>query len=95
MRIKNYCGYGVINAKKISRTRSNGEVSLHIRVSGNHECGIHRDDEYDVANWLVKRFDKQFTDYRSIRSMRLEDSFEKDANGSYVDVCDYYITYAA
>lgn len=92
MKIKHYQGYGSVNAKKISRTVENSIVSLHIKVTGNHEWGIHRDDTYDVANWLIKRFDKQFDDYRSIISLRLEDGYDTD---KHEDTCDYFIKYRA
>lgn len=90
MRIKHFQGYGSVNAKKISRTVTNGVVKLHIQVTGNHECGIHRDDKYDVANWLIRKFDKQFTDYRLIIDLSLKDGYDETTN---TETCDYFITY--
>lgn len=64
MKIKHWQGYGTVNAVKENRTVRNGEVTLTIKVTGNHEWGLVRDDEYDLINWLVKRFDKSFTGSR-------------------------------
>ena len=88
MKIKHWQGYGCVNAQKISKKIKNNICTLHIRVKGNHECGIHRDDRYDIANWLIKRFDRSFTDYRRIIDMKLQDGYE---NG--VETCDYIINY--
>ena len=60
MKIKHWQGYGTVNAVKESRTVRDGVVTLTIKVTGNHEWGLVRDDEYDLINWLVKRFDKSF-----------------------------------
>lgn len=59
MRIKHFAGYGSVNAKKIADKAH----TLHIKVTGNHEWGIVRKDDYDLFNWLVKRFDKNQKDY--------------------------------
>lgn len=60
MRIKHWQGYGTVNAEKISKKKVRGQTELKIRVYGNHEWGLVRDNEYDLINWLVKRFDRQF-----------------------------------
>lgn len=57
MKIKHFQGYGYVKAKKI---KSNG-CTLHVKVSGDHEWGIINEDEYDLFNWLVKRFDKSIS----------------------------------
>ena len=88
MKLKHWQGYGTVNAKKISKTEKNGVTTLKIRVTGNHECGIERNDKYDVKNWLVKRFDKSFDDKKCIIDLTLIPSSEDG-----VDVCDYIITY--
>ncbi len=64
MKIKHWQGYGTVDAKKISRTVENGMVTLIVKVTGDHEWGLVRDDEYDLINWLVKRFDKNFQGHR-------------------------------
>lgn len=88
MKIKHWQGYGSVEAKKISFKTENGIAKMHIKVKGNHEWGIHRDDPYDIANWLIKKLDKTFKDYRTITSLHLEDGFE---NG--IETCDYFIEY--
>ena len=90
MKIKHWQGYGSVIAKKIDRKINGNEIKLHIRVQGNHECGIERNDVYDVVNWLGKRFDKQLTDYRQVTSMKLEPSYDIK---THEDICDYLITY--
>ena len=92
MKIKHWQGYGCVNAKKISMKNNNSKTVLHIRVTGNHECGIHRNDNYDLFNWLVKKFDKTYTSYadwhRLHPSIDITDGYE---NG--VETCDYIFTY--
>jgi len=93
MRIKHWQGYGTVSAVKV-KDRS---CTLHIRVSGNHEWGLEREDMYDLYNWLVKRFDKSVPDYlqwyRAAREktdhiVRVNDRYEKDK-----EVCDYMFVY--
>lgn len=55
MTLKHWQGYGTVTATKVAADK--GEL-LHIKVTGEHEWGLARDDEYDVFKWLVKRFDK-------------------------------------
>ena len=66
MKIKHWQGYGTVDAKKLP---ANG-ASLRIKVSGNHEWGLRRDDEYDLYCWLVKRFDKSIPDYAEFHRRR-------------------------
>ena len=88
MKIKHFHGYGTINASKISKTTKNGHTKLVIKLSGNHECGLIRNDKYDVANWLVKRFDKSFQDYRQITGLDINSGYE---NG--IETAIYTIEY--
>ena len=89
MKLKHWAGYGTMNAKKTSLIRyPNGMTELKIRLSANHEQRLDRDDAYDVAEKLVKRFDKAFADWREITSIRTTLGEE---NG--VETCDYTITY--
>ena len=90
MRIKHFQGYGCVNATKIK----DNSCKLHIKVVGNHEYGIYRNDLYDLYGWLVKRFDKSIKDvsqwhalYPSVKIV--EDWDEKN----HVDVCDYMFDY--
>lgn len=88
MKIKHWQGYGTVDAKKVK----DSGCTLHVRVSGNHECGIRRDDLYDLCNWLVKRFDKSVTDttawLRSRPIVEIREGWNTDT-----DYCDYYFTY--
>lgn len=88
MKIKHWQGYGAVNAQKIRKSVGKGITTLVVRVTGNHECGLRRDDNYDLSNWLIKRFDKTFTDYRTIRSVNIR---ETEENG--VEICEYTFTY--
>ena len=88
MRIKHFQGYGTVNAEKKSKTVKDGMTKLVIKVSGNHEYGLYRDDKYDIANWLVKRFDKNFTNYRNIQSISIVPGMN---NG--VETAEYTIEY--
>ena len=73
----------------------------HIRVEGNHECGLVRNDDYDLYNWLVKRFDpveKAVPNYQHWRVDRhpiieIKPGWRTDANVGCIDTCDYYFTY--
>ncbi len=88
MKIKHWQGYGTVDAKKMP----NNGATLHIRVSGNHEWGIHLEDEYDLFNWLIRKFDKSIPDYPTWHRMRpiIE---VRDGWDAETDYCDYYFTY--
>ena len=87
-KIKHWQGYGTVGVEKVK----DSTCTLHIRVVGNHEYGIHRDDIYDLYNWLVKRYDKSIPDattwYRMCPQVEIIDGYE---NG--VETCDYKFTY--
>ncbi len=90
MKIKHFQGYGCVNATKVK----DDTCTLHVKVVGNHEWGIHRDDLYDLYNWLVKRFDKTIPDsiawHRLAPTVEIIDGY--DVNNR-VEVCDYKFTY--
>ena len=92
MRIKHWQGYGTVSATKVP----DKNCTLHIRVVGNHEWGLRRDDLYDLYNWLVKRFDKSVPDVwawiRSVVAVSVEEG-ETIIDGLDVDTCDYYFKY--
>ena len=89
MKIKHWQGYGLLEAKKMP----NDGATLHIRVSGDHEYGIHLEDEYDLFNWLIRKFDKSIPDYPTWR--RMHPIIEvKDGWNAETDYCDYYFTYS-
>lgn len=92
MKIKHWQGYGTVTATKKSKKtdKATGLTTLVIHVEGNHEYGIERNDAYDVSNWLIKRFDKNFKGYRTVKSLSLNSRIE---NG--VDVCEYTVVYSA
>lgn len=92
MRIKHWQGYGTVNAKKLNCRIVDNKTEITIRVTGNHEYGVRRNDRYDVTRWLLSKFDKKMTDYRSITSMTLEEG-TTDVDGIETDYCDYHITY--
>jgi len=89
MKIKHYQGYGVVNAKKVSADAD----TLVVRVSGEHEYGLVRDDKYDVFNWLVKRFDKKHTSYMDIVDIDIDDTYVENPKcyTGYEEVCTYTI----
>ena len=98
MTIKHYAGYGRVSAKRIK-----DDAVLHVRVSGNHEQGLYRNDLYDLYNWIVKKFDKtvpaSFTEwYRAARSkydqvVEIHDDYETAPDGKTEEVCDYRFFY--
>ena len=100
MKIKHFAGYGSVNAKLIENKigfsefgEPDEEISIaHIKVWGNHERGIYREDYIDIFNWLCKRFVKGCTNYSKIIDMKIDWHFEK-INGEHTEVCDYFIAY--
>ena len=87
MRIKHWQGYGTVNAVRVR----DKQCTLHIRVSGNHEWGLERDDTYDLYNWLVKRFDKSVPDYLQWYRAAIVTINDRYENGE--EVCDYMFVY--
>ena len=56
---------GSVEVKKVSKTPiTNGygenKTKLVLRVKGNHECGLVRNDIYDVRRWIFNKFEKNF-----------------------------------
>ena len=94
MRIKHWAGYGCVSARKVN---DNNPFTLHIRVEGDHEQGLVREDEYDLYTWLVKRFDHDVQDYTLWHQLHpiieVRPGWRKDLNIGYVETCDYYFTY--
>ena len=107
MKIKHWQGYGYVKAQKISEKSvelldcgiPTGEKAkqIVIRVSGNHEYGLERNDDYDVYNWLLKRFKKEIADYCDMKLLKIStnDYYVKNEK-EHIDeeICDYTITYA-
>lgn len=95
MRIKHWQGYGSVNAQALKKTADTqkGIKTITIEVVGNHEYGLDRsNDEYDIYNWLLKRFDKSAEDYRDIIKIEYEED-SIDVNGINTDRGIYKITY--
>ena len=90
MKIKHFAGYGSVEATRIK----NASCTLHIRVHGDHEYGLRRDDDYDLFNWLVRRFDKSIKSYEDWHRMDPKVYIiEWSSDMGRHDYCDYYFTY--
>ena len=74
MNIKHWQGYGIVTATKIK----DANCDLHIKVKGNHEWGLVRNDEYDIFRWLVSKFDRGglFNSDRDISRMEIVSDME-------------------
>ena len=90
MKIKHWQGYGHVNAVRKNTSYEDGLKIMTIVVSGNHEYGICRNDKYNVFNWLLRRFDKNVTDYRCIQRV---DTFLGYDSANKCDICAYKIAY--
>lgn len=97
MRIKHWQGYGSVDVKKVSKTtfvNKWGEKKnrMVLRVRGNHEWGLVRDDIYDVKRWLFDRFEKSFKGNEYNIEMDIQDDYIKE-NGLDVEVATYTFIY--
>lgn len=92
MKIKHWQGYGSVNAKVIKRTLNTqtNTKTITIEVSGMHEYGLVRKDEYDVYHWLLKRFDKNCDSYSKIKNIKIDTRYEP-CN----EIATYHIEYWA
>ena len=83
MKLKHWMGYGTINAERIKEK----DTDLTVKLSGNHECGLERDDDYDMYRWLYKRFKKNAPDYYEWRRnggiMEMEPGWDYKTNTDY------------
>lgn len=97
MKIKHFAGYGSVDVKKVFKktfTNEWGEKKnkMVLSVKGNHECGIVRNDIYDVKHWIFDKFEKNFKgEYYDI-NMTIKDDYVKD-NGLDVEVATYTFIY--
>jgi len=95
MRIKHFMGYGSVNAKVVEKGLktdvANGLLRKYLKINvwGNHECGLERDDKYDINNWLVKKVAKVDIDYRDIMTMTYTSIADIDGQ----EAVQYYIVY--
>lgn len=93
MKIKHFSGYGCVNAVKVKASKMNERIKqITIKVTGDHERGLLRNDTYDVFYWLVKRFCKDCATYSDILRFRTFETYE-NVNGVYVETCTYIIDY--
>lgn len=92
MKVKHWQGYGSVEMKKLRTTTNGNTKTVVVRVSGNHEWGLERNDTYDIFNWICKRFAKDCKEYSDIIDMQLQSDYEK-VNGLDTEYCVYTITY--
>lgn len=91
-KIKHWAGYGTVQAERVK----DPSCKLHIRVVGNHECGLSTwaDTAY---GWLVHRFDKSAPQYFNFQTMFVDvrEGFTETPNtyGNYTETCDFLFTY--
>ena len=88
MKVKHWQGYGSVDMKVISRKQVANIKTIVVRVSGNHEWGLVRDDEYDIYHWICSRFAKDCKSYVDIIDTHIQSDYTKD-----VETCDYTIIY--
>ena len=87
MKLRHFAGYGTASATRI-RSKS---CTLAVRVEGNHERGLVRNDEYDLYHWLVRSFDKSVPDYPTWHRSR-PTIIVRQIPEAQVDAVEYYFT---
>jgi hypothetical protein len=97
MRIKHFAGYGTVEAKKVSKTTVTNQYGekrnkLVVNVKGNHECGLVRNDIYDVKRWLFDKFEKNFAGNYYQIIMDVKNDYIKE-NRIDVEVATYTFVY--
>lgn len=97
MRVKHFAGYGLVEAKKVSKKpiiNEYGEkkTKMVIRVKGNHERGLVPCDIFDAKKWLFDKFEKNFTKTRFDINIEIENDYIKE-DGHYVEVAVYTFVY--
>ena len=93
MKIKHFAGYGSVQATKICKVNLfDNKVKLVVQVKGNHECGLVRNDIYDVRRWLFNKFEKNFTGKDYDISMSIYDDYVRE-NDIDVEVATYTFVY--
>ena len=97
MRVKHFMGYGSVEVKKVSKTSivngyGENKTKLVLRVKGNHECGLVRNDIYDVRSWIFNKFEKNFKGDDYDIDMDIKDDYIKE-NGLDVEVAIYTFVY--
>ena len=97
MRIKHFAGYGSVEVKKISKKSIINEYGenktiLVLRVKGNHEWGLVRNDILDAKRWLFDKFEKNFTKKECYIDMDIKSDYVNE-NGHDVEVATYTFVY--
>lgn len=93
MKIKHFMGYGSVQARKVSKTKTDdGKTKLVVEVKGNHEWGLERNDIYDVRRWIFNKFEKNFNGEDYDISMSIKDDYVNE-NGIDVEVATYTFIY--
>lgn len=97
MRVKHFMGYGSVEVKKVSKTSivngyGENKTKLVLRVKGNHEWGLVRNDIYDVRRWIFNKFEKNFKGDDYAIYMDVKDDYIKE-NGLDVEVAIYTFVY--
>lgn len=94
MRIKHWQGYGLVTAKKVKKSVKNGITTLIVKVNGNHEYGLVRDDIYTLKHWLIDKFDKAAKDISPYSiNYDYNDGYSLTADGCDEEYCIYTFTY--
>lgn len=95
MRLKHWQGYGNVSATLIKKSRLSAlsdNLLMTIKVKGNHEWGLIReDDNYTIKRWLLERFDKSTVDLNPYRDMKYKVDYAPSENGEEVAI--YSILY--
>jgi hypothetical protein len=97
MRVKHFAGYGSVEVKKVSKKpiiNGYGEkkTEMVLRVKGNHEWGLVRNDIYDVKRWIFDKFEKNFKGNDYDIAMFVQDDYIKE-NALDVEVATYTFVY--
>lgn len=90
MNITHWAGYGKIRAFKEKVVTVDDTKVMTIKVVGNHERSLWRDDKDQVRDWLLKKFDKAVT--RSTEILDMTHWYGGNENGE--EVCFYQISYS-
>lgn len=94
MRIKHWQGYGSVTATKLKKTVKNGITTLIVKVNGNHEYGLVRDDIYTLKRWLIDKFDKTARDISPYSiDYDYKDGYSLTADGLDEEYCIYTFNY--
>jgi len=87
-KVKHFTGYGTVMMGRVK----DSSCTLHVRVEGNHECGIEKDDEWLLYCWIVRRFDKNVPNYHDWYLSHPVINIYSGIKGD-TDTCDYCFTY--